>query len=107
MSKTACRGYVSAEQRAAARYPRLRPTNVFPSGGFLQQDKFAEWMDEFGIFNLVAAMQCHQETIKSWKTRENLPTAVNMRQLIRLAKGAVSYADIIDPFFRANPELEK
>jgi hypothetical protein len=68
-------------------------------------DKFVEFIKEFGLHNLSAATLTSTATVLNWSERAYLPTVMNMYQIVKLSKGSISYSDIIDPYYAANPML--
>lgn len=69
-------------------------------------DKFSEWIEDSGTINVAIKLGKHQATVEAWKHRRTLPTACTMTRLIKEGAGKFDYADIIEPFYVANPHLD-
>lgn len=58
---------------------------------------FRKWIyKEGGPVALGASLGIEPPTIRAWLRRETSPKAVTMRDIIRYAKGDLTYDDIID-----------
>lgn len=68
-----------------------------------EKTKFSRWIvDDFGIYNLLAALKCNQATVNTWLKHTYLPSVAHMRAIVKLSKGVIDYPDMIEPHFKAN-----
>lgn len=58
--------------------------------------KFKQWIEnQGGAAKVAARLGLNRVTVETWMQGKNSPTALRMRQIVKLARGAVSYEDIV------------
>jgi hypothetical protein len=62
------------------------------------------WIDKVSVNKIAQAFGLERSTIRKWREGSQIPKAFHMHAIVKMSKGAVSYADMIEPWAKRNPE---
>jgi len=62
------------------------------------------WMNKRGINKTMKDLKVSRATVTYWGNYNCLPNPVNMRKIVKLSMGGVSYKTMIEEFIEANSQ---
>lgn len=60
---------------------------------------FKDWLDSFDPKTLLTELEIAENTLIAWKKAFRLPKTRQIYRIVKMAKGKVTYADIIEPYY--------
>lgn len=61
---------------------------------------FRNWLFEYGEVKLAKRLKTARSTIRSWRAGHSIPSSENLYKIHKLTKGEVSYAMMLEPYFK-------
>lgn len=57
---------------------------------------FKNWINDQGVVNLTKVLGVQEATVRYWRRGESVPRPHQMKKIVQLSRGAVTYENIIE-----------